>query len=88
MSNEEKRKKEIHNDMITENTMIKEKVRVWNEKQKRIKHKNDEYDKLKEEKLKKDQLSHRILNCIRCKSNNHHHHHQTPKNRKLDTEEH
>lgn len=55
--------------------MIKEKVRVWNEKQKRLKHKNDEYEKLKEEKLKKDQLSYRLHNCIRCKSNNHHHHH-------------
>ena len=76
-------RQQLMSEMISENTRIKEKVRVWNEQQKRIKLKNDEFEKLKEEKLKKDQLFYRIQNCIRCKSNTHHHH-----KRKLETEEH
>ena len=74
--------KQSMEEMIHENSIIKEKVKVWNEKQKLIKTKNEMNDKIREEKQKKGLFLFRISNCLRCKSVSH------SKKKILETEEH
>jgi hypothetical protein len=43
----------VKKELIVENNIIKEKVRIWNDKQKKLKTKHEMNDKMREEKAKR-----------------------------------